>query len=415
MKTLSKSIFGLMVLAGAAAVMAWPFLQARGDEEDEEAERVITSPAHVLRTADGRTIVELSQETAHRNGIQIQPLATTSAPSELIAYGTLREDPAQTFTLRAPITGTLLASGECAWPSLGEELRIGACVGVIEPLYAPAEHIDLESRLASAQADVQANTASLAADRAAYERAKLLYARKEIVSEQTMQEAQAKMQGDEARLAAARKTVKILESALAARTPAASTARLAIKAGGRVVNVGASVGETVKSGQELLRVVQFNTMLAVVALPAGANLSAPIRSARMIVLGHEDHPLQGTLVGPTPSVDQATLGQTFLFRVNADGLELQAGAAVTACLALSAAPQTGVIIPRSAVVWMEGKPWAYVQSPSGRFTRHVMAAPRLLSEGWLTPSSFAAGQLVVVTGAQQLLSAESGPATSSSD
>jgi len=407
MKTSLNAILAAVLLISFAAMMVWPFIQARGDEDEQEQQQPkIASAARVFRNTEGQTVLAMSQQTLVRSGIRAEPLATTSAQCVVVAYGTLQEDPSQSFTLRAPMTGTLSAAGDCHWPTLGEQLSDGTCVGTIEPLFAPAEQIDLASRLATAQADVQANTAALAADRAAYERAKSLYTKAEAESQQDVQQRQAKMLGDEARLAAARQTVKVLEAALAGKTPPSANARLAIKGGGRVVQIAANPGEAVQSGQTLLRVARFSTMLAIVALPASEQITAPIKTARLVVVGHEDHPLEGIVVAPTAAVEPKTLGQTFIFRVNADGLTLQSGAMVTAHLVVSS-PQKAALIPRSAVVWAEGKPWAYASIAADQFTRQLVPTTQPVDHGWAAGLPFAPGRRVVVSGAQQLLSEES--------
>lgn len=57
--------------------------------------------------------------------------------------------------------------------------------------------------------------------------------------------------------------------------------------------------------------------------------------------------------------------------------------------------QRGVQVPESAVVWLDGKPWVYVQESDNRFVRREFGA-----------QTVAANQRVVITGAQMLLSQE---------
>jgi hypothetical protein len=57
--------------------------------------------------------------------------------------------------------------------------------------------------------------------------------------------------------------------------------------------------------------------------------------------------------------------------------------------------QQSARVPESAVVWLDGKPWFYVQETSGRFVRRELGT-----------QAVAPNERVVVTGAQMLLSQE---------
>jgi hypothetical protein len=66
----------------------------------------------------------------------------------------------------------------------------------------------------------------------------------------------------------------------------------------------------------------------------------------------------------------------------------------------------GVLVPASAVVWQQGSAWVYVQYNPGRFARRKLSTDMPMAEGWFSPTGFEPGEMVVVTGAQQLLSEE---------
>ena len=73
----------------------------------------------------------------------------------------------------------------------------------------------------------------------------------------------------------------------------------------------------------------------------------------------------------------------------------------------------GLVVPRDAVVQWEGLAWVFVERASGQFVRLRVDTARPVNGGWLVvaapaprPGVLAAGDAVVVRGAQQLLSAE---------
>ena len=70
-------------------------------------------------------------------------------------------------------------------------------------------------------------------------------------------------------------------------------------------------------------------------------------------------------------------------------------------------------MPRDAVVQWEGLAWVFVERASGHFVRIRVDTARPVNGGWVVvaapaqaPGVLAAGDAVVVRGAQQLLSAE---------
>ncbi|MBI3882622.1 MAG: hypothetical protein HY301_21490 [Verrucomicrobia bacterium] len=85
---------------------------------------------------------------------------------------------------------------------------------------------------------------------------------------------------------------------------------------------------------------------------------------------------------------------------------LPPGAAIVAWLTKKGEPENGVLVPREAVVRFNGLAWAYVKTGDGTFTRREVESEQLVEGGWFTTHNFKAGDEVVTTGAQQLLSEE---------
>ena len=82
----------------------------------------------------------------------------------------------------------------------------------------------------------------------------------------------------------------------------------------------------------------------------------------------------------------------FLVRDPSD--DLTPGQTVTLRFAAESV-QRSARVPESAVVWLDGKPWVYVQEPGGRFVRRALGA-----------QAVAPHERVVIAGAQMLLSQE---------
>ena len=112
-----------------------------------------------------------------------------------------------------------------------------------------------------------------------------------------------------------------------------------------------------------------------------------------------------TLISPFPRVDPRIQGRNFLYVASAQA-DFTTGINVLAQLAVGKQVQ-GVIMPVTAVVWSEGKSWAYLQTAPNQFSRREVATEIPVDNGYLVSAGFSAGSKVVTRGAQSLLSEES--------
>ncbi|MBI5487747.1 MAG: HlyD family efflux transporter periplasmic adaptor subunit [Deltaproteobacteria bacterium] len=395
---------GILTVGAVAAAVSWGVLEAYGAKAGEEPAESAAPPAAVGR-AGTAVEVTLTPEAIKRSGVKTEPLAAATLEPEVVAYGRLEEDPSRSFTLRAPLAGILRASPVAPWPSPGSTLSDGAVVGSVEPRYAPAERVDLSSRLVAARSEKQAVSAEVATARAALERARTLHAEDRTVSDRALQEAELAVDTARARLRQAEETIRLLEAALVAGSADAGVLPLAVERGGEVVEALAQPGEAVESGQPILRVVRFDRLVARIDVPAGELLAEPVAAAGVFLLGDEDRVLGAETIGPAPSFDPDIPGRTILFRVGVEGTALRPGAAVGARLRSTGAALTGVVVPRSAVIRTSGRAWVWVDR-APRFVRREVPLDRPTASGWFAGAGFAAGERVVVVGAQDLLSAE---------
>lgn len=395
--------FVLALIVGAAGL---PFPGCSDDnDEDEKHEEPQAESQPVSRNALGETVVALDEEAQKHAGIVIQPLAAASLNPELTAYGRLEEDPSQTFTLRAPVAGIVKPSESDAWPRLGQKLENGATIGRIEPRLGPVERADLASRLSTARGEVDEVSAELSAARASYESKKQLNIEGHIVSDRVLEEAEAKVKGQEARLKTAEETVRLIEASLTATSGPTGPLVLRLPSGGEVVELVAQPGESLEAGQTILRAARYDRLLARVGLPIGENIHPPPNRARIVVAGREERPFEAKAIALAPIVNPLTGGQAFLFQVPSKNSTIRPGLPVTAYLAVSGGTQQGVTLPRSAVVRLGGLAWVYLKTGEGQFTRHAVGDLRSTDDGWFA-AGLHAGQDVVVTGAQALLSTE---------
>ena len=82
------------------------------------------------------------------------------------------------------------------------------------------------------------------------------------------------------------------------------------------------------------------------------------------------------------------------------------GQTLTAQVAASRQAQAGVLVPAAAVLRAENRAWAYVQRAETNFVRCPLGLAEPLGGAWFVTNGVAAGERVVVSGAQTLLAEE---------
>src|SRR5437870_2868464 len=320
-------------IVGAAIIVGLSFAFIEGRDEiarEREREAPIKVPPRISRRAEGDVVVTIDSETQKRMALETEALVAETVHPEVTAYGRLQEDPDASFVVRAPVTGVLRAALGRNWPSIGETLSDGTSIGAVEPRLAPIERVDLVTRLSDARADVEAADARLNAARAAFERARTLNADNKNISDRAVQEAEATLKTDEARLSGGRRNVAELEAASTRQSTGTTPMPLDVARGGEVVEVLARPNETIESGQPILRVARFDNLIARVDVPAGEVVNRTVTMARIVAVGQEDHPFTGQRLSMASAVDPATLGEGFLFRVAGAPRSLRPGGAVVA-------------------------------------------------------------------------------------
>lgn len=239
----------------------------------------------------------------------------------------------------------------------------------------PAPLAKLDSELLSAQAALDAASAQ-------YRRSKLLYSERRNASLRDLQTAQASYLTDQSQLEAMRRQLRNDWGGEIARLNPAERARL------------------------VSALVARREAIARVTAPVGARLDDAPHAAQIVVLGHEDQPLDARALYAAPMVVPTLQGQAFLALLAATRFPLMPGAAVSARIPIADTSQTGVTVPRSAVVRYAGKEWVYRELDGNRFVRRAIRPAETTGQGYFVTENLAPGTRIVVAGAQTLLSEE---------
>ena len=92
--------------------------------------------------------------------------------------------------------------------------------------------------------------------------------------------------------------------------------------------------------------------------------------------------------------------------MKSESARLAAGTMLTGFLQLPGEQEHGVTVPRTAIVRHESEAFIYLETKEGEFTKKEIELEHATEKGWFVHEGLKAGEKIVVTGAQQLLSEE---------
>jgi hypothetical protein len=286
---------------------------------------------------------------------------------------------------------TVLQLSQKAQARLGLEVKPLEAVAPRKQIQAAAvvlpvdELVDLRDAYVAAESKLEQARAKATVAEQEYKRLESLYADNQNASLKAVQAAEGEWRASRAAEHAAQQELAL--ASLGAK-----------QHWGRVV-----AGWLERDAPELERVLDRRAMLVQVTLPPGANLVRPGRAQLETLNGKF---LEAGLVSPFPRTDPRIQGISLLYRTPASP-EIAPGVTVAALMPQGPALR-GTVVPSSAVVWKDGRSWAYLETAAGRFTRREIGTDFPLNGGYFV-QNLAPGDRIVVRGAEALLSAEAGP------
>jgi hypothetical protein len=265
--------------------------------------------------------------------------------------------------------------------------EIGIATAILKPTVRPIEieaygFILDPGPLSKLDSDLAGAQAVLDAAGAQYRRASRLYAEQKNASLRDLQAAQASYLTDKSQ-------VKALEQ------------QLRDEWGAKIALMNSPTRSELVSA-----LVDRREAIARVTAPIGEPLHDTPNTTQVVVLGHEEQPLNSHAVYNAPTVVPTIQGQTFLVLIATTEFPVRPGAAVTARFSASGTSERGVMVPRSAVVRYAGREWIYRELDGNRFVRHEIAPADLAADGYFVTAGLGPGKQVVIAGAQSLLSEE---------
>ncbi len=271
--------------------------------------------------------------------------------------------------------------------SAGEQARIGVVTrklaatrhstqtDAFAKVLDPEPLVQLESDLATAEAAASASAAEAARSRA-------LNAQGAAISAKDAETAIAQARQDALKVNMLRRRLGLEWGPGIARLSAAAQARLAR---------GLSAGSVA-----LVHVDTHN--------------NAGQAGARFVKVDIGDTSVRGTVIGPARAAEPRLQSSGLIVEVSGRSAILLSVGLTQSAHIESATAETGVLIPREAVIRYRGLDWAYVRVDAATFERRMLDHPVPEAVGLFVAHGFAGGEPVVVGGATALFAAEQNPA-----
>jgi hypothetical protein len=340
----ARNTLVIAAMGAIIAVLAWAVVYFARDELElgSRAEEEEIQTASAVSTDGGFAVVTVSPESQQASGLQTARLQAARSQAAVEVFGVV-VDPRPLVEGRARL---MALAGE------REVLRVAA---------------------ANAQSE--------------YQRLKRLYEDERNVAERAVLAAQAQWLGEQARMTALDQQAGAIRDELRASW-------------GPVL---AGWAQT-PNARVLDALVQQQQALVQLVFPYDVQTSTARDQIALAPVGAHEAQRPARFVSPSPRTDGSLPGATYFYL--AGGRDLRVGVRVAGQLRLPGQARDGVLVPDTAVVWHGGKAWAYVKDGAARFVRREVSSAQELPGGWFAADGFAAGDEVVVSGAQLLLSEE---------
>jgi hypothetical protein len=186
----------------------------------------------------------------------------------------------------------------------------------------------------------------------------------------------------------------------------ASQVRLMTVANEARLNWGKDLADWILSVQanKLAAFLSGRQCLVQVTLPANKHLVSEVNTIFIEPSGQRIKAYSAALVSRSTQVDNAQQGESYFFQVSVNDLRL--GMKVAAWIPESKLGQSGVVIPESALVWYMDQVYVYVKVGKDTFSRRLIGKVSTAPGGYFIQNEIKAGEEVVTTGGQILLSEE---------
>lgn len=141
-----------------------------------------------------------------------------------------------------------------------------------------------------------------------------------------------------------------------------------------------------------------------ITLPSNQQLSDDTKTVLIAASGNRSKAQTAELISVAPQTDVSNQGSSYFFTTRAKNLGI--GMTVTAWIPEQNARMSGVIIPKSALLWAMDQAFVYVKTDEESFSRRLIDHYSISNDGYFVSEALKPDEELVITGGQMLLSEE---------
>lgn len=149
---------------------------------------------------------------------------------------------------------------------------------------------------------------------------------------------------------------------------------------------------------------QQHSILLKITFPPEIGSSHSLKNIFVATGGQREQAVVAELISAVPQADNFSQGQQYFYQAPAN--HIKTGMRVSAWIPSGQQPQTGVMVPASAVCWHLGQALVFVKVTAQQFSHRAISTQHKTAGGYFVSSGLKNAEEIVSTGAQMLLSQE---------
>lgn len=141
-----------------------------------------------------------------------------------------------------------------------------------------------------------------------------------------------------------------------------------------------------------------------ITLPADKRLPDEVTTIFVEASGDRSKAQEARLISKAPQTDNTVQGVGYFFET--EGQSIPIGMHISAFIPEQKEAVSGVVIPKSAVIWSLSQAFVYIKKGDDQFSRRLLSQVKQTQGGYFVGESIKAGEKIVSAGGQMLLSEE---------
>ncbi len=141
-----------------------------------------------------------------------------------------------------------------------------------------------------------------------------------------------------------------------------------------------------------------------ITLPVNKQLASDLQTIYVDASGNRSAAGKAGLISAAPQTDLSAQGESYFFQT--DNSRIRTGMRVAAWIPEQGENQSGVVIPKSALIWYMDQAFVYIKTAEQQFSRRTIDQYSATAGGYFVGNGLNAGEQLVVIGGQMLFSEE---------